>query len=87
MTSPYAFYQYWINTPDADVIGFLKVFTFLNREEISDNRKINARKSRSTARATNFGTRINFRLYIHRQMQNELNLQLKRSLVKQNYLI
>jgi tyrosyl-tRNA synthetase len=35
MTSPYAFYQYWINTPDADVIGFLKVFTFLNKEEIS----------------------------------------------------
>ena len=35
MTSPYAFYQYWINTPDADVINFLKVFTFLNREEIS----------------------------------------------------
>jgi tyrosyl-tRNA synthetase len=35
MTSPYAFYQYWINTPDADVIGFLKVFTFLKKEEIA----------------------------------------------------
>lgn len=35
MTSPYAFYQYWINTPDADVINFLKVFTFLNRQEIA----------------------------------------------------
>ena len=35
MTSPYAFFQYWINTPDADVINFLKVFTFLNREEIA----------------------------------------------------
>ena len=34
MTSPYAFFQYWINTADADVINFLKVFTFLSREEI-----------------------------------------------------
>ena len=35
MTSPYAFFQYWINTPDADVIGFLKVFTFLSKDEIA----------------------------------------------------
>lgn len=35
MTSPYAFFQYWINTPDADVINFLKVFTFLTKEEIA----------------------------------------------------
>ena len=39
MTSPYAFFQYWINTPDADVINFLKVFTFLNQEEISSLEK------------------------------------------------
>ncbi|WP_062294550.1 tyrosine--tRNA ligase [Demequina phytophila] len=35
MTSPYAFYQFWLNQADADVIGYLKVFTFLTREEIS----------------------------------------------------
>jgi len=34
MTSPYAFYQYWIQTADADVINFLKVFTFLTHDEI-----------------------------------------------------
>ncbi|NUS72780.1 MAG: tyrosine--tRNA ligase [Corynebacteriales bacterium] len=34
-TSPYAWYQYWINTDDRDVIGWLKTFTFLDREEIS----------------------------------------------------
>ncbi|WP_172256757.1 tyrosine--tRNA ligase [Saccharibacillus deserti] len=33
-TSAYAFYQFWINTDDADVIKFLKYFTFLSREEI-----------------------------------------------------
>ncbi len=34
MCSPYRFYQFWLNTDDADVIARLKVFTFLSREEI-----------------------------------------------------
>lgn len=33
-TSPYAFYQFWLNVDDADVIDRLKVFTFLSRAEI-----------------------------------------------------
>lgn len=33
-TSPYAFYQFWINTADADVYKFLRYFTFLDVEEI-----------------------------------------------------
>ncbi|EXJ09314.1 MULTISPECIES: tyrosine--tRNA ligase [Nitrincola] len=33
-TSPYAFYQFWLQTPDADVYRFLKFFTFLSVEEI-----------------------------------------------------
>ncbi|WP_248259463.1 tyrosine--tRNA ligase [Georgenia sp. EYE_87] len=35
MFSPYAFYQFWLNTDDADVIRYLKVFTFRSREEIA----------------------------------------------------
>jgi len=35
LTSPYAFYQFWLNQADADVIGYLKVFTFLSRDEIA----------------------------------------------------
>jgi tyrosyl-tRNA synthetase len=34
MTSPYAFYQFWLNTTDADVIDRLREFTFLSRAEI-----------------------------------------------------
>ena len=34
LTSPYAIYQFWLNTDDADVIARLKVFTFLSRAEI-----------------------------------------------------
>jgi tyrosyl-tRNA synthetase len=33
-TSPYQMYQYWLQTADADVVRFLKLFTFLDRERI-----------------------------------------------------
>jgi len=35
LTSPYEYYQYWMNTEDADVGRFLALFTFLPMEEIS----------------------------------------------------
>jgi len=35
-TSPYAFYQFWLNTADADVYNFLKYFTFLSLETIDE---------------------------------------------------
>ncbi|WP_040229205.1 tyrosine--tRNA ligase [Bhargavaea cecembensis] len=35
-TSPYEFYQFWINTADADVIKYLKIFTFLGKDEIGE---------------------------------------------------
>ena len=38
-TSPYEFYQFWINSTDEDVIKFLKYFTFLSKEEINDLEK------------------------------------------------
>jgi len=33
-TSAYQYYQYWVNVDDADVVRFLKLFTFLPLEEI-----------------------------------------------------
>jgi tyrosyl-tRNA synthetase len=36
MTSPYAFYQFWLNADDRDVVSLLKYFTFLDREAIED---------------------------------------------------
>jgi len=35
-TSPYAFYQFWLNVDDADVVDRLKVFTFLSKSEIEE---------------------------------------------------
>lgn len=34
LTSPYAFYQFWLNVTDADAEKYIKIFTFLSREEI-----------------------------------------------------
>lgn len=36
MMSPYAFYQFWLNAADDDVVRFLKIFTFRSREEIEE---------------------------------------------------
>jgi tyrosyl-tRNA synthetase len=36
MTSPYAFYQFWLNVEDADVVDRLKVFTFCSKAEIEE---------------------------------------------------
>ena len=36
MTSPYAYYQFWFNSDDRDVVQLLKYFTFRSREEVAD---------------------------------------------------
>jgi tyrosyl-tRNA synthetase len=42
-TSPYQFYQFWINTDDRDVEPYLKLFTFLSLEEIAETMAAHAR--------------------------------------------
>ncbi|HEY3506708.1 MAG TPA: tyrosine--tRNA ligase [Actinocatenispora sp.] len=49
MTSPYAFYQFWFNTGDADVGRYLRYFSFRPREEIEELEKATA--DRPAARA------------------------------------
>ena len=36
LTSPYAFHQFWLNAADADVVNYLRFFTFRTREEIAE---------------------------------------------------
>jgi tyrosyl-tRNA synthetase len=36
LTRPYDFYQFWFNTDDRDVVKYLKLFTFLSRDQIED---------------------------------------------------
>ena len=56
-TSPYEFYQYWINTDDRDVRRFLALFTFLPMEEVdrlgaADGAALNAAKAALAFEAT-----------------------------------
>ncbi len=41
-TSPYAYYQFWLNAADADVIKFLRIFTFVPVAEIAEIEKAHA---------------------------------------------
>jgi tyrosyl-tRNA synthetase len=49
MTSPYAWYQYFFNTADADVIPYLKWFTFLSREEVAELEQATAERPHERA--------------------------------------
>ena len=49
LTSPYAFYQYWINVDDRDVGAYLRLFTFLSREEIEELDRATAERPQARA--------------------------------------
>lgn len=44
MTSPYAFYQFWVNVDDRDVDGYLRFFSFRPREELEELAKATAER-------------------------------------------
>lgn len=44
MTSPYAWYQYFVNTADADVVKYLRWFTFLDQEELAELERATAER-------------------------------------------
>lgn len=49
LTSPYEFYQFWLNTADTDVAERLKVFTFLSRAEIEELAQVTAERPHERA--------------------------------------
>ena len=50
LTSPYRFYQFWLNTDDRDAITYLKFFTWLSKEEIQELEKnVNAQPEKREA--------------------------------------
>jgi tyrosyl-tRNA synthetase len=53
-TSPYDYYQYWINVEDADVARFLRLFTFLPEEAISDLASVSGAALREAKQALAF---------------------------------
>lgn len=49
MTSPYAWYQYFVNTADADVIRYLRWFTFLSADELAELEQATAERPHQRA--------------------------------------
>ena len=49
LTSPYAFYQYWINVDDRDAGPYLRLFTFLSRAEIEELEQATAQRPQARA--------------------------------------
>jgi tyrosyl-tRNA synthetase len=49
MTTPYAWYQYFVNTADADVIRYLRWFTFLSAEELAELEEATASRPQQRA--------------------------------------
>jgi len=49
MTSPYAWYQYFVNTADADVVRYLRWFTFLSRDELAELEQATAERPHERA--------------------------------------
>ncbi|MBW0011982.1 tyrosine--tRNA ligase [Mycobacterium sp.] len=49
MTSPYAWYQYFVNTADADVVRYLRWFTFLSGEEVAELEQATAERPQQRA--------------------------------------
>jgi tyrosyl-tRNA synthetase len=45
LVSPYEFYQYWLNIPDADVGNFLRLFTYLDLREIAELERLKDREA------------------------------------------
>jgi tyrosyl-tRNA synthetase len=49
MTTPYAWYQYFVNTADADVIRYLRWFTFLSADELAELDEVTAARPQQRA--------------------------------------
>ncbi|MFI6480275.1 tyrosine--tRNA ligase [Nonomuraea sp. NPDC050663] len=63
MTSPYAFYQFWLNADDRDVVKFLKIFSFRSKEEIEELEKSVA--ERPFAREAQRALAVEFTTMLH----------------------
>ncbi|MGW1141740.1 tyrosine--tRNA ligase [Streptomyces zhihengii] len=49
MTTPYAFYQYWLNTDDRDISRFMRILSFRSREELEELERQTAERPQARA--------------------------------------
>jgi tyrosyl-tRNA synthetase len=77
-TSPFAFYQFWLNADDRDVVHYLKIFTFLSREEIDELAA--ATRERPEERAAQRRLAHEMTLLVHGERETRRALQLTEAL-------
>ncbi len=84
LTSPYAFYQYFVNTDDADVAALLKVFSFRSHVEIED--LVAATAARPEAREAQQALAAELTTLVHGQDETDRVLLASRALFGQGEL-
>jgi tyrosyl-tRNA synthetase len=84
LTSPYAFYQFWLNADDRDVLRFLKFFSFRTREEIEELEK--STSERPAARAAQRALAEELTTLVHGAEETERVIAASRALFGQGDL-
>ncbi len=84
MTSPYAWYQYFINTADADVIRYLRWFTFLSPEELVELEQATAERPQQRAAQRRLATELT--VLVHGEAATEAAEHASRALFGQGEL-
>jgi tyrosyl-tRNA synthetase len=84
LTTPYAFYQFWLNADDRDVVGFLKFFSFRSREEIEELEK--ATSDRPAARQAQRALAEELTTLVHGEAETEKVIAASRALFGQGEL-
>ncbi|GAA0317298.1 tyrosine--tRNA ligase [Actinoallomurus spadix] len=85
LTSPYAFYQFWLNADDRDVPTYLKYFSFRSREEIEELEK--ATSERPAARAAQRALAEELTTLVHGADETQRVIAASRALFGQGDLV
>ena len=84
MTSPYAWYQYFVNTADADVIRYLRWFTFLSADELAELEEATAERPQQRAAQRRLATELT--VLVHGEAATEAVEHASRALFGQGEL-
>ncbi|OBI91290.1 tyrosine--tRNA ligase [Mycobacterium asiaticum] len=84
MTSPYAWYQYFVNTADADVIRYLRWFTFLSADELAELEQATAERPQQRAAQRRLATELT--VMVHGEAATEAVQHASRALFGQGEL-
>ncbi|WP_269854555.1 tyrosine--tRNA ligase [Streptomyces sp. RPT161] len=85
MTTPYAFYQFWLNADDRDVPQFLRIFSFKSREEIEELERLTV--ERPQARAAQRALAEELTTLVHGERQTAAVIAASKALFGQGELV